>query len=307
MTEEKFQNFVSDKSVLIAGLTQRTIIDILIGDSYITNEKHKLGEQALPYLTKCAIWGIASKFGIQQSGNLSRWVYFSDLLEHCINNDKLSALLESLFQKANFQEVLQEVPRENVPLYHQELIVSALNAINHSLSFRECELVRLHNNRFVVIKLKEAAEVAAPSIASVDHRYIASIASRALKDIENGNFDSAVTKARTLLEEIFCFAIDRCGEKHKDTGNIKELRKQVYNLYEMNPSKDYNPRINDLLNGLNKILDAIVDIRNKAGDAHGHGVRRLKLEKHHARLTVNAAVTLAEFILGVIEKRQKNK
>ena len=50
----------------------------------------------------------------------------------------------------------------------------------------------------------------------------------------------------------------------------------------LNPS--YDNRVNDLLNGLEKILKSLTEMRNSASDSHGLGNTRITIEKRHARL-----------------------
>ena len=50
-------------------------------------------------------------------------------------------------------------------------------------------------------------------------KYISNISKRAIYDIENGEFDSAITKARTLLEEVFCNVIEEKNETPSTSGN----------------------------------------------------------------------------------------
>ena len=42
-----------------------------------------------------------------------------------------------------------------------------------------------------------------------------------------------------------------------------------------------------------------IKIKNKNSDAHGVGQKRINISEHHARLFVNSAMTLADFILSV--------
>ena len=149
-------------------------------------------------------------------------------------------------------------------------------------------------------------KVATPAIKSVDRQYIRDIAERALHDIEQNHYDSAITKARTLLEEVFCLAIERKDEKTPESGDIGDLYRLVKQLYNMHQSPDMDRRINGLLSGLEKILSAIANMRNKGSDAHGLGANRINIDSHHARLFVNSAVTMADFILSVSEKHLQN-
>lgn len=60
--------------------------------------------------------------------------------------------------------------------------------------------------------------------------------------------------------------------------------------------------INTLLSGLNSIVSAIAEMRNKDSDAHGVGANRISIKEHHTQLFVNSAMTMADFILSVAEK-----
>lgn len=142
-----------------------------------------------------------------------------------------------------------------------------------------------------------------PTIINVDRSYIRDIATRAVIDIENSNFDSAITKSRTLLEETFCYVIELKGEVPTTSGRIGDLYTQVKQLYNMHQSKDIDNRINSLLKGLEKIVSAIAEMRNNSSDAHGVGQKRYNIEAHHARLFVNSAATMADFILAVAMRK----
>lgn len=143
-----------------------------------------------------------------------------------------------------------------------------------------------------------------PAIRTVSREYISNLSERALNDVENGDFDSAVTKSRTLLEEVFCFAIEKQNQKPNDNGVIDDLYKQVKNLYNMHQDSETDKRINDLLSGLNKIIKSISLMRNKGGDAHGLGSRRINIKDYHARLFVNSSRIVADFILAVVENKK---
>ena len=100
---------------------------------------------------------------------------------------------------------------------------------------------------------------------------------------------------------MFCFVIEKKGEKPTESGDIGKLYNQVKLLYHMHQSAELDKRINGLLSGLEKILSAIAEMRNKGSDAHGVGGKRININDYHARLFVNSAMTMADFILAVSE------
>lgn len=149
---------------------------------------------------------------------------------------------------------------------------------------------------------RNAVVLETPAIILVNRDYIKNLSVKAIRDVENGEYDSAITKSRTLLEEVFCYVIEKKDEEPSQKGDIKKLYKQVKDLYHMHADSDTDKRINELLSGLEKIIDSIAEMRNKNSDAHGVGKRRINISEHHARLFLNSAITLADFILSVAEK-----
>jgi len=69
----------------------------------------------------------------------------------------------------------------------------------------------------------------------------------------------------------------------------------------MHDDQDIDSRIKKLLGGLSTIIISIAEMRNKDSDAHGVGSNRIQIHDYHARLFVNASITVAEFILSVEE------
>ena len=176
-----------------------------------------------------------------------------------------------------------------------------MQEINAILFFGGNELT-IVGNQFIVKPIGSTVTVEVPKIKTIDREYIKGISSRALADVEQKNYDSAITKSRTLLEEIFCYVIELKNEIPSDSGDIAKLYKQVRTLYNMHTDANTDRRINTLLSGLNSIVSAIAEMRNKDSDAHGVGANRISIDEHHARLFVNSAMTMSDFILSVATK-----
>lgn len=163
--------------------------------------------------------------------------------------------------------------------------------------------VAVEKVRAIIEKYKvKAPTLQMPVLNRVTNEYLRELFGRAYIDIEQGQYDSALTKAKTLLEETFCEVLQRNGKTKKKTDDIHTLHSEVKSLYKMRPQKAYDNRINEMLNGVEKILKGISEMRNMASDAHGMGASRFRIEAHHARLFVNAAAMIAEFVLAVAER-----
>ncbi len=292
-------------------LRRREIIDILDGDTTI--EEYNGVEVAMPYLSGPTLCELSTKFGYAQtykwgkgSTNLSRWKYLDNLLEYCIKTNKVSLLLTYMLDKERFQSVLCKMNSadeiENTYKYIYNKIIEKINSL---LYFGGNEL-KLVGKQYIVTKIDSEIEIETPNIKIIDREYIKELSERAMKDIDEGSLDSAITKARTILEETFCYVIEQKGENADSSGEIKKLYKQVKDLYNMHSDKQMDVRINKILSGLESIVSGITEMRNNGSDSHGLGNKRINILSYHARLAVNAAVIMAEFILAVAQKQNSN-
>ena len=288
-------------------LREKNILAILDGDTDFglleLNGENSNIKVSMPYLSGPMLCDMSNKFGLPvtyawNGGAQSRWAYMDDLLAHCIQNGHESDLLSFLFSKGQFTEKLRGQTPETIDYAYSHIVKAIINQINGILYFGGNELVQT-GSVFVIQKIGTTISVAAPSVTALDRRYITDISERAMKDISDGNYDSAITKSRTLVEEVFCYVIEKKGVEPSESGDMGKLYNQVKQLYNMHQDKDVDKRINGLLSGLEKILSAIAEMRNKASDSHGVGAKRINISDYHARLFVNSAMTMADFVLAV--------
>lgn len=294
-------------------LREKSILSILDGDADFgtleVNGTDSGIKISMPYLSGPTLCDISNKFGLPvtygwNGGAQSRWAYLDDLLAHCIQHKRESDLLAFLFSKGQFVDKLRGQTPEVIEYAYAQIVNAVIGQINGALYFGGNELVQV-GKVFVIRKLGSTVSVAAPSVKTIDRSYITDLSDRAMKDVIDGNYDSAITKSRTLLEEVFCYVIEKKGEEPSESGDIGKLYNQVKQLYNMHQSKDMDKRINGLLSGLEKILSAIAEMRNKGSDSHGVGAKRINIADHHARLFVNSAMTMADFVLAVSEKASR--
>lgn len=291
-------------------LREKSILEIFDGDADFgeikTTDCDENIKISMPYLSGPTLCDISNRFGLPVTygwggGAQSRWMYLDDLLVYCIENDRESNLLDFLFSKGQFVEKLKGHTPEVIDSAYIKIVETVINQINGILYFGGHELVRV-GNQFVIKNINAPLEVVAPAIKTIDRDYIVDLSDRAMKDVTEENYDSAITKSRTLLEEVFCYVIEKKGETPSESGDINKLYNQVKQLYHMHEDKNMDKRINGLLSGLEKILSAIAEMRNKDSDSHGVGVKRINIAEHHARLFVNSAMTMADFILAVSQR-----
>ena len=115
------------------------------------------------------------------------------------------------------------------------------------------------------------------------------------RKIMEGDFDGAITNARSLLEGVL-IEMERQLDLSQPSydGDLPKLFKRVQALLNLDPSrKDVNDTIRQILVGLTSIVMGLAGLRNKMSDAHAVSY---KPQKHHAKFAVNSAKTAADFI-----------
>ena len=292
-----------EQKVTLTLLRTRKIYDILDGDAQFHSDE--LDEDVnLPYQSGPMLVETLKHFGLPSVyRSASRWMYVEELIDHCIESQQISKMFTYFFDLHRFRKDLQGLGAEEIGRRHKAIVAAAIGAINGEPLFGGHELRRCGSS-YSVAPIDGSPAMETPAIKQVDRPYVKDMAERAQDDINRGEYDSALTKARTLLEEVFCRVIERKGDKPSSSGDINKLFSQAKDLYNIHADKRTDRRICDLVNGLNKIVESIAQMRNAQSDAHGVGATRVNIESYHARLAVNAAANVADFMLSVADRAE---
>lgn len=122
--------------------------------------------------------------------------------------------------------------------------------------------------------------------------------------IENGDYSGAITNARSLIEAV-CINIENELDEtpHESDGDLNKLFTRARKLLNLDPSrKDISDSLKQVLSGLASIVLGLASMRNKMSDAHAGSY---KPNRHHAKLAVNAAKTLADFLFETKEYQRE--
>ncbi len=227
-----------------------------------------------------------------RQGFPSRWQYAEDHLRRLNNTPALAALI---------REVLD--PREflGTPLSHQ----AACDYLNGWLRYDGYELA-VENGSLKVRDIEGAnVEFAHPFAGSDEdgHIFIDQQLAKADEKIREGDFDGAITNARSLLEAVLTELEHQLDENPESyDGDLPRLYKHVQKLLNLEPARpDVEGPLKQVLTGLASIVSGLSGLSNKMGDRH---VRSYKPDKRHAVLVVNAAKTLAGFLFDTHRSRR---
>lgn len=292
-------------------LNNRNIIDIFIGDTVLIKEEEV--ELRFPYLSGPNLCSLCTQFGYPQEyiegSILSRWKYMQILLEFLDERNKIPTLLSYLFEFARFESTLKFLnDTTQIKYYYEQLVNKATTTINATLIFSQKEF-KILNNQYVIANISEQPFIEAPKIKKITLSYVSDLPERIKTDLETHNYDSVVTKSRTLIEEVLIFIIeDHLKQNFKFNGDLPSLYKQCKQLLGMSQNGDWDKRINEMLSGLDKIINAISSMRNSNSDAHGVGQKRINIKEREAILIKNASITFSEYVLSIyLSKTENNK
>ncbi len=285
----------------------RPIIDILIGDAIINDDM--FNPIRMPYLKGWEISEIGRRLGYSTANTNkiapSRWQIMKSLMEKLNRDNRLQDLLKYLFQKNQFSEIANDIKAaEDFDEVYATRIKMALNAINKHLAISDMILSYV-NTTFFICNRNSNYSIPAPSIPkTIDIAYVNNLNERITEDLQNGNYDSVITKCRTLLEEVLIFIIEQHNETPDTSGKISKLSGQCKVLLKMKQVREYDTRINEILGGLEKIINGIASLRNLNSDSHGVGSKRINIKKREAILIANSTKTYCEYLLSVFDEQR---
>lgn len=126
--------------------------------------------------------------------------------------------------------------------------------------------------------------------------YVHELAVKTESRLQTEDFEGAITTARTMLEAVLVELELRISGKRGDyKGDLPRQFKQVSKCLRMDDERpDLDDRFKDVIRGLVMVANGLAPLRNKMSDGHA---RERKPAPHHARVVVNAAKTVAAFLV----------
>ena len=147
------------------------------------------------------------------------------------------------------------------------------------------------------------AAIMPESLAATSHNAVNEQISKANRRIATGDFAGAITSSYTLTEHLLKLMLQEARVEYRENeGDIRALYKLVREPLKLNPAGEgIAAPLKAILDGFQKLLSGLYEISNKASDRHA---QRYNPAAHHAKLAVNAAFALCEFL---VESRDYQK
>lgn len=128
-----------------------------------------------------------------------------------------------------------------------------------------------------------------------------------IRDTLGSDPAAAISSSKNLVESLFRIILDRSGVEYGRREDIPQLYRHVADLLELKAdsvpdSAKGSESAQQILRTLITTIQSLAELRNELGIGHGQSKRSVALTRH-ARLALNATVTVAEFILDTWQAR----
>lgn len=200
-----------------------------------------------------------------------------------------------------YEEVIENLRQANERQPSQGLQAT----INGLLRRMERDGFNYENGRFA-FSAPIVNVVHAPTLVRLTEESIQEHVEKARHKISNADPAGAIASAYTLVEEFLKQLLRQTNTPfNENEGDIRALYKLAtvpLNLAPKNESLESH--LKTILEGLQRQIGGLYEVANKASDRHA---RRYNPAPHHARLAVNVAFTLCEFLLESLQYQQSRK
>lgn len=299
-------------------LKSKDILQLFLGDAEVSiPDNNELGINgyniSMPYLTHAEITGVGATFGINseeivEGNRLERMSYITqkiiqskketEFLNYFLDKSKIVSRYTSEFSLYTDEELSNLVSQE-LKAYEKY--------IKRILKFSNKKLVKGTHGYTILPITDNSYIVSTDDVESkIDVNYVQRLVKHIKQSLDEASYDSLVTQCRILIEEINVYILENNMNDYKSNGDINKQNQKVKKLLNINQKSDYDKRVNEMLGGLDKIVNAIAKMRNDYSDSHGVGSRRIKINKREAKLIMNATFTYCNYITEVyVDKREK--
>lgn len=110
----------------------------------------------------------------------------------------------------------------------------------------------------------------------------------------------ALTSARSLIEETCHYALVIQGIHYEKKDDLPKLIKRTADSLSLDAAKATNTTYKRIAGAITTLVQAVGELRNQSGDAHGSAAMHSRLEPQ-AKLAVATALSIAEFLLASVD------
>ena len=259
---------------------------MLISEKAVTPlSKIICGDTFGPYLQRWKLIEYFNNLGCGDEPEIfpTRYRYVEERLRAINGTNKLAEAIEARLD-----------PRDYIDTSWDPAQVA--NEITKVIKYDGYEVVQ--QGDFFKVKLRNSGVVIGETIDVVSHDFIREQIQKCNDKLTSGDYNGAITNSRSLVEAIFIEIIERSEKvQFKNDGNFLNLWGRVKKNLRMDIDKESEPDfVYKIVSGIDTSLNGLAALSNNASDRHAN---KFRTRLHHAKLAVNLATTICDFLVSV--------
>jgi len=210
--------------------------------------------------------------------------------------NKTESLLKFYNGKKELKCIIEGAVR---PEYYNRSSFAVEDAVKHLNDFLKndgYQLIKSGNRYILIMSLGvPLVDEGNTSPAILTDEYVSELHLKCEQKLNSNDYEGAITNARTLIEAVLVdIEVQLTGKRHGYKGDLPQQFKAVTKSMRLDEERDLDQRFKDVVRGLGQVVHGLAPLRNKMSDGHA---RERKPAPHHARLVVNASVTVSRFLV----------
>tara|TARA_R110000850_G_scaffold248819_1_gene373721 strand:+ start:1935 stop:3194 length:1260 start_codon:yes stop_codon:yes gene_type:complete len=269
----------------LSAKTIEKLVGIIIGDSQVS--PYRSGPQLIAFFRD---FGERDLYG---QGFPSRAAYTKEKLEKFDGMDVMRSIISNAFDFFDADGSDPEVAAED---FNRALVRDGYRlTLEYRRGWMEGDRHVEADPYFAVVPIS-ALTVAPTALAAVNHEAVREQIQKANRKIDSGDYAGAIASAYTLVEQLLKLLLVKTSTTYKENdGDIRSLYKALRAPLRLDPSDEsIDAPLRPILDGFQKLIAGLYEISNKASDRHA---RIYNPAAHHAKLAVNSAFALCEFLV----------
>ncbi len=232
----------------------------------------------------------------------------TDIMKKSVANSSTTQIIDYLVSSFHLRSTIEERSDDgdsapfDIETVRQKIETEFLVKVNDQLRYSNKRMVR-NGTTFEIYPLDIEPEIRVAT-TRFDIGHVKELLTNAQRDLLIGDFDSVLTKSRTILEETFMQILKDNRVDFKNNGKIGQMRNKVVATLGMRPNDEWHPRIKEFISKLNGLVDSITELRDNDSDSHA-SLKRLKIKEAEAELIINSAANIAIYYLRVNERQKQ--
>lgn len=108
----------------------------------------------------------------------------------------------------------------------------------------------------------------------------------------------AIRASCSTVESVCKCILGEIGVPYPNNQDVASLVKEIERVLKLSPTRpDIEPEIKQILGGLSNVSRGLGALRTHSSDAHGRGKKIKKVDSRIARLAINSANTISQFLI----------